>query len=363
MQALESESFLPAWLYTEPDVHRWDCSTYAGTYWHPVTATSQLAPGQCQAINLLGRPLLLTRPGDGEPRAFLNRCPHRGVAFQDESDNGLPCRRLICPYHGWTYNLEGELLAAAREQDLPQPFQRRDWPLTALPCLVDGPLIWVALSDEPRPLTRQLEQVHQDVMALWTSPMKQVHQIRRRLTCNWKVAHDNTLDDYHVAVAHPTTLHREQGPVKDYVHRFTEFGNVLITPHADGGHFHTFGLPPWTHLITWPDGRLALLEFLPESHCTTAMQLRLFVSEQSRDGGDDDQRDQATDIWLTSLLGFLEEDRKLVESAQRGYESGITPGPAHRLEDRILHWQRIYRQQLPGATDASSSEARRSWQR
>ena len=60
--------------------------------------------------------------------------------------------------------------------------------------------------------------------------MKQVHQIQRRLTCNWKVAHDNTLDDYHVAVAHPTTLHREQGPVKDYVHRFTEFGNVLITP-------------------------------------------------------------------------------------------------------------------------------------
>ena len=284
------------------------------------------------------------------------------MAFQDEIDDGIPCRRLICPYHGWTYSLEGELLAAAREQDLPQPFQRRDWPLTALPCLVDGPLIWVALSEEPQPLTRQLEQVHQDVMDLWTSPMKQVHQIRRRLACNWKVAHDNTLDDYHVAVAHPTTLHREQGPVKDYVHRFTGLGNVLITPHADGGHFHTFGMPPWTHLITWPDGRLALLEFLPESHCTTAMQLRLFVEEQSQ-YGDDDQRNQATDIWLTSLLGFLEEDRKLVESAQRGYDSGITPGPAHRLEDRILHWQRIYRQQLPGSTGAWSSEARRSWKR
>ena len=55
--------------------------------------------------------------------------------------------------------LEGELLAAAREQDLPQPFQRKDWPLTALHCRVDGPLIWVALSEEARPLTQQLEQV------------------------------------------------------------------------------------------------------------------------------------------------------------------------------------------------------------
>ena len=360
MQALES--FLPAWLYTEPDVHRWDCSSYAETYWHPVAATSQLAPGQSQAINLLGRPLLLTRPGAGKPRAFLNRCPHRGVAFQKESSSGLPCRRLICPYHGWTYNLEGELLAAAREQDLPQPFQRKDWPLTALPCRVDGPLIWVALSEEARPLTQQLEQVHQDVMDLWQSRLSLVREVRRNLACNWKVAHDNTLDDYHVAVAHPTTLHREQGPVKNYVHRFTDLGNALITPHAAGGNFHTFGLPPWTHLLTWPDGRLALLEFLPRSPATTTLQLRLFAMGRSHPDGAA-QLEQETDAWLNDLLGFLEEDRQLVESAQRGYESGITPGPVHRLEERILHWQRIYRQQLPGSKASWSSGARTPWQR
>ena len=362
MQGLES--FLPAWLYTEPDVHRWDLSTYAGTYWHPAIATSQLEPGQCQAINLLGRPLLLTRPGEGQPRAFLNRCPHRGVAFQQESDRGMPCRRLICPYHGWTYNLEGELLAAAREQDLPQPFLRRDWPLTALPCRIDGPLIWVALSDAHLPLNRQLEQVHQEVMDLWQSPLSLVREIRRRLSCNWKVAHDNTLDDYHVAVAHPTTLHREQGPVKDYVHRFTDLGNVLITPHPTGGTFHTFGLPPWTHLLTWPDGRLALLEFLPESPSITTLQLRLFSVPRSRPD-DVEGINRKTDAWLDNLLGFLEEDQRLVESAQRGYESGITPGPVHRLEKRILHWQRIYRRQLqqPGARESLTPEARTPWQR
>ena len=47
------------------------------------------------------------------------------------------------------------------------------------------------------------------------------------------------------------------------------------------------------------------------------------------------------------MLTFLEEDRRLVESAQTGYSSGLQPGPAHRLEQRILHWQRIYRHHLP----------------
>ena len=75
------------------------------------------------------------------------------------------------------------------------------------------------------------------------------------------------------------------------------------------------------------------------------------------------QLEQDTDAWLNDLLGFLEEDRQLVESAQRGYESGITPGPVHRLEERILHWQRIYRQQLPGSKASWSSGARTPWQR
>ena len=352
MQA--SDSFLPAWLYTEPDVHRWDCSSYAGHYWHPVAALGQLAPGQSLALSLLEQPLLLTWPEGGEPLAFLNRCPHRGVALQRESTEAVPCRRLICPYHGWTYNLQGALLAAAREQEFQQPFQREDWPLTALPCRVDGPLIWVALNGTPVPLGQQLALVHQEVMALWQTPVQQVHNLRRSLACNWKIAHDNTLDDYHVAVAHPTTLHREQGPVRDYVHRFTDLGNVLVTPHAAGGSFHTFGLPPWTHLITWPDGRLVLLEFLPQSADRCTMQLRLFRPDTSQ-AAERAVPDGASEAWLNDLLEFLKEDQQLVESAHRGYRSGITPGPVHRLEQRILHWQSIYRQQLPGSTDSGAS--------
>ena len=76
------QRFLPAQAYTDPELYRWDCSGYAQRYWHPLVAGSALPAGHSLALTLLNQPLLLTRAEDGIPRAFLNRCPHRGVAFQ-----------------------------------------------------------------------------------------------------------------------------------------------------------------------------------------------------------------------------------------------------------------------------------------
>ena len=325
-------------------MHQWDQQHYSHRFWHPVATTGSLRPGQSLALTLLGQPLLITCPERDKPKAFFNRCPHRGVAFQTEQEQGQArtCRRLICPYHGWTYNLHGQLLAAAREQDFIQPFDRRDWDLQSLPCCVDGPLIWVALHPDAIDLNDQLELIHRETANAWSGPQKQRRLIQVSLACNWKIAHDNTLDDYHVAIAHPTTLHREQGPVRHYSYRFSHYVNLLETPNSDGGVFQTFGLPPWTHLLVWPDQRMALLEFLPHKRDRCSLQLRLFSRPNDGD-------DEAIEAWLQQLLNFLEEDRRLIESAQRGYSTGFTPGPGHRLEQRILHWQAIYRDQLTAA--------------
>ena len=334
--------FLPSWLYDSEKIHQWDQQRYSHRFWHPVATTCRLRPGQALALTLLGHPLLITWPEREQPKAFYNRCPHRGVAFQTEQHQAKTCRRLICPYHGWTYNLQGQLMAAAREQDFLQPFHRRDWDLPSLPCCIDGPLIWVALNSDVIDLDDQLELIHREAENAWRGPQKQCRLIQISLACNWKIAHDNTLDDYHVAIAHPTTLHREQGPVRHYSYQFSHYVNLLETPHPEGGMFQTFGLPPWTHLLVWPNQRMALLEFLPHELDRCSLQLRLFSSPGD---GDDD----AIEAWLQQLLDFLEEDRRLIESAQRGYSSGFVPGPAHRLEKRILHWQAIYRDQLNAA--------------
>ena len=327
-----THAFLPAWLYTSAEIAERERHLYAGRLWHPLTASSALGEGQVQAFELLGLPVVLTRH-QGLVRAFLNRCPHRGVALHQPADEAVPCRRLVCPYHGWTYDLKGRLRAAARESDFVEPFERRDWPLPTLLCQEQGGLLWVATGTDPLPLEHQLDLVLQESPELFNRPRTLLLRQRHSLACNWKIAHDNTLDDYHVAIAHPTTLHREQGPVRLYRHALSQHGSLLATPYGDAGEFYTYGLAPWTHLLLWPDGRMALIQFLPLALQRCSMEVWLLG---------DPGLASAAQSWMTQIQTFLQEDKRLVEAAQLGYASGLVPGPPHQLEQRILQQQQLY---------------------
>jgi len=340
MVAPLNPQFLSSWFYTSPDVAEQERQRYSHRLWHPLTSATAIAEGHAQAFELLGVLLLLTCQG-GVFRAFLNRCPHRAVALQQPTACATPCRRLVCPYHGWTYDLKGSLQAAAREADFVAPFNRDDWPLPALRCQVGAGLIWVALGDDPLPLEEQLDLLLDEAGARLEQPRQLLRRQALSLQCNWKIAHDNTLDDYHVAIAHPTTLHREQGPVRHYRHAISDHASLLATPYPDGGEFLTFGFAPWTHLLLWPDGRLALIQFLPLDVERCRMEIWLL-------GGA--ALEEFAETWMRQLLNFLEEDKRLVEAAQLGYRSGFNPGPPHRLELRILQQQSFYRQ-LMGISD------------
>ncbi|MFZ0408570.1 MAG: Rieske 2Fe-2S domain-containing protein [Cyanobium sp.] len=359
--------FLAAELYGSAAQAARERRLWSTRFWHPLLPESLLPEGQVRAVELLDLPLLLSHPPGQPLRAFLNRCPHRGVALLEPVQGSTACRRLICPYHGWTYDLDGQLRAAAREQEFVEPLERGAWPLQALPVQQLGGLIWVALAADPIPLAQQLDLVLAEAGPLLERPRQLLDQRRRGLACDWKLAHDNTLDDYHVAVAHPTTLHWDQGPVRHYRHRFGRFANLLATPipasrrnrlvshgagaadpDGDAAEFLTFGLPPWTHLLLWPDGRLVVLSFLPQAPDRCLMELWLL--------GDPLQAASANGL-MEELEAFLVEDQRLVEAAQRGYgcaDQGqeqtdwpglwpFRPGPAHRLERRILHHQALYR--------------------
>lgn len=332
--------FLPAGIYGSAAVADAEQRHYATRFWHPLLPLDRLPEGQALALELLGLPLLLTHPPGG-PRLFLNRCPHRAVALLARGGEARPCRRLICPYHGWTYDLEGRLQAAAREDDFLEPFRRDDWPLETMPLQLRAGLLWAAIGPDPLPLEQQLDLVLDVAGADLERPRRLLGSLRRSLECNWKIAHDNTLDDYHVAIAHPTTLHREQGPVRRYRHQLGQWANLLATP-MEGGEFLTFGLPPWLHLLLWPDGRLALLQFPPEGVGRCRMELWLL--------GDPSLLPRGPEL-LAELERFLEEDRRLVEAAQVGYGAvpAFRPGPPHRLEQRIVHHQGLYRQLMARA--------------
>ena len=81
---------------------------------------------------------------------------------------------------------------------------------------------------------------------------------------------------------------------------------------------------------------------MPDLRDRCTKQLRLFAPSEAMDAA-------TSDAWLSDMLTFLDEDKALVESAQHGYQDDFKPGPPHRLERRILHWQGLYRERLGSA--------------
>ena len=281
-----------------------------------------------------GTPILVTRDDENNINAFINACRHRGMQVA----SGSGCKKsFVCPYHGWTFDGYGKLKTLPLKDDFEIKIELGDYFLEEVNSLVNGPLIWINLSKKPISIDDQIELVARKCTYEWQKNYNIFSELSNTLNCNWKIAHDNTLDDYHVAVAHKDTLHKEQGPIKNYKYFFSEFCNVLVTPLSSEDNLYTFGLLPWTHLIIWPGKGILLISYLPENinHCTLEIKLAS-ASLSTKD----------LEIWKRSILKFLEEDKVIVESVHKSYIEKFKIGPPNKLEKRIIHWQKIYKKFL-----------------
>ena len=212
-----------------------------------------------------------------------------------------------------------------------------DYFLEKVNSLVNGPLIWINFSDQPISIDDQIELVELKCKNEWNINYGIFSEFSNTLNCNWKIAHDNTLDDYHVAVAHKNTLHKEQGPIKNYKYLFSKFCNVLVTPINSRENLYTFGLFPWTHIIVWPGKGILLISYHPQRIDQCSLEIKLASSSLC-------EKDLET--WKNDILNFLDEDKVIVESVQKSYRGKFKLGPPNRLEQRIIHWQEVYKEFL-----------------
>jgi choline monooxygenase len=180
--------------------------------WHYVGHVRGLdAPGDQRAVRALHVPVLLVRDGDpadrslpGELRAFVNACRHRGARLVEDT----ACARSIrCPYHGWTYGLDGELRAAPRlkqETGLAPAALAGERALHPLRLETWGPMLFVALDDDAPPLLDWLGPIPARVAALGidVDRLEPRHHASSETACNWKVACENYLECYHCRIAH-----------------------------------------------------------------------------------------------------------------------------------------------------------------
>ncbi|HMG55403.1 MAG TPA: aromatic ring-hydroxylating dioxygenase subunit alpha [Kofleriaceae bacterium] len=166
-----------------------------------IAASAALAAGGCLPVDLPGVSLILTRGGDGAVRALANACRHRATRLVD-----APCtaKALVCPYHGWTYDLGGKLLHVPHAEAFADG-DRRDLPV--LPVAERHGLIWLGAAAGDR-VAGHLGELDADLAALELGRHAVWRSRRQTRTCNWKLIVEAFLDAYHIRILHRDTVHR-----------------------------------------------------------------------------------------------------------------------------------------------------------
>lgn len=191
----------PSW-YLDPGFLELERRSVFHRHWIPVTRAALVAaPGAVQAGVHLGRPWLVVRDEDGRLRAFHNVCRHHASPV---ACGGEEVRELVCPYHGWTYALDGRLKRAPRLGRV-EGFEPAAHGLRPLAVEERGPLVFLGFGAGLPSLD---EALGPDAAGLWApgaeGPLRHAATRVWDLRCNWKVFIDNYLDGgYHVAGLHP----------------------------------------------------------------------------------------------------------------------------------------------------------------
>ena len=163
--------------------------------------------GDALPINFLGFPLLVVRNQEGEVVVFQNICRHRGMILVDEKKNIRGTIR--CPYHSWSYNLDGNLRATPHVggpgQNAHEDIKKKELGLTKINSTVYLGVIFVNISGNADPF----EKVNRNLLSRWCEFDKSLFYSNTdssfilELNCNWKLAVENYCESYHLPWVHP----------------------------------------------------------------------------------------------------------------------------------------------------------------
>jgi carnitine monooxygenase subunit len=331
--ALEDGWTLPAAWYSDPDVFALERDRIFGVAWNYAGPAERVAEPGCFFAAQVGHiPVAVVCGKDLTLRAFVNVCRHRGhIVVQGEG-----CRETLqCPYHAWTYDLDGTLRRAPRSEREPG-FDPEG--LSLLPVSVGtwGPFVFV----NPDPDAEPLEAVLGELPSIVAESGLDLETIRFHshhewpIAANWKVAMENYLECYHCPTAHPgfskvidvspdaynlavhPTFSSQVGPV-----RASALAGSSKTPYTPLGdvvqaQYH-FLFPATTVNIAPGIPNISLERWIPDDQRRT-----IEVTDYFFDLATSSEEIEELLAW-DNQVG--EEDTSLVESVQRGLDSGTVP--------------------------------------
>jgi choline monooxygenase len=355
---LEDGWTLPASWYSDGAVHALERERiFAASWTYAGPAEWVREPGSFFASQVGHVPVALVRGADGTLRGFVNVCRHRGHLVVQ----GAGCRETLqCPYHAWTYDLDGSLRSAPRGGREPG-FDPSGFSLLPVSVGTWGPFVFVNPDPDAAPLEESLGSLEEIVAesGLRLDEIRFHSHEEWPIASNWKIALENYLECYHCPTAHPgfskvidvapdayrlqvhPTFSTQVGPVR--ASALTGNGKGSYTPRGDVSQAQYHFLFPATTINIAPGiPNLSIERWLPDGTKGTIEVTDYFF-------GPDVSAEEIDELvaWDTQVA---EEDVALVEAVQRGLDSGMVP--QGRLmtasEQLIADFQRRVRDALVG---------------
>jgi nitrite reductase/ring-hydroxylating ferredoxin subunit len=276
-----------------------------------------------------GVPLIISRDGSGKIHVMANVCRHRGTRLI-EGSQVVSSKRIVCPYHAWTYGSDGALLAIPRADCLPG-VEKADRPLMRFPCVESGGFIWFAR--DPKADFGPILDLADDMDAFGMSGLHLYQRRTHEVASNWKQVMDAFLESYHVQRLHAETIAQfftDGIAAADFIghHQRAVVGRADYLAKVDHDDWaalrrvltYTYAFFPTSILIVSPD-YINLLVVMPQTVGTCLVEDFMLIPEPP-------QTPEAEDHWRRSweLLDggtFAAEDFRAAALCQRGIESGL----------------------------------------
>jgi phenylpropionate dioxygenase-like ring-hydroxylating dioxygenase large terminal subunit len=360
---------LPGWIYHDAEFFALEKRSIFRTSWQLVCHNSDIpAPGDYHTLDLLGESVVAVRGRDGAVRSFHNVCRHRAARLLD-GNKGHCSGRITCPYHAWTYSLEGKLVGVPHRESF-RDFRPENHGLVALEQEVFMGFIFIRF--EPGlPSVAEMAAPYAQEMALYRMEqlVPQGRVTLRPRAVNWKNVADNYSDGMHIDVAHPGLsrlfgksygieaqpwIDKMWGTLRDTPSpKWSERRYQNLLPNVDH-------LPPerqrlWTYFKLWPNvafdiypDQIDFMQFIPVSPTETMIREIAYVLP-------DDRREMRAAHYLNWRINrrVNVEDKSLIERVQQGMaSSSYTVGPLSDKEVCLRSFARRMREMIPECRSA-----------
>ena len=357
---------LPAWTYSDPEFAALEAERIFRPSWQVVCHETDLAnEGDWHTLDYFGESVIVTRGKDRALRAFTNVCRHRGSRLVDGASGCA--KKLVCPYHAWTYDLDGRLTGVPDSASYPAldkgkaglvPVELETW----------RGFIFVRLEDDGGPSVAQMMAPYEAMIAPYRfEELEALGRVTMRPRgVNWKNVGDNYSDGLHIPVAHPglTRLFGKSYGIEADAHVDRMWGDMQDRPSANWSEaMYQRILPPvphlpaaaqrhWLYFKLWPNvafdiypDQVDFMQWLPTGPETCTIREISYVLP-------DDRREMRAARYLNWRINrqVNAEDTQLITRVQEGMRSrSFTMGPLSDKEVCLKHFCSRIRQTIPEA--------------